>query len=349
MEASRKRYSLADLADRFGLQLVGNPGHAVSGVGTLEGAGPDDLSFLSNRAYRSRLPATRAGAVILASDDAPDCPVNALVAADPYLAYARAATLFDQRPVLGPGVHPGAVVADTAQLGDGVSIGALAVIGDACEIGAGAQIGPGCVLGAGVRIGPGCRLLANVTLMDGVQLGSRVIVHPGAVIGADGFGIAFGDGGWEKVPQLGRVLIGDDCEIGANTTIDRGAIEDTVLEEDVRVDNLVQIGHNVHIGAHTAIAGCCGIAGSARIGRYCLLGGSAGVAGHVEIADRVTVTARATVMKSITEPGTTWSSLIPARPIREMQRNLARLNRLEQLVDRIKQLESKHRNDPGND
>jgi len=349
MEAARKRYTLADLADRFGLQLEGDPGHELSAVGTLEGAGPADLSFLSNSAYRSQLAGTRAGAVILAAGDLADCPVNALVAKDPYLAYARAAALFDQRPAPAAGIHPSAVIADSAQLGQGVHIGAQAVIGEDCEIGAGALVGPGCVMGPGARIGPGSRLVANVTLMDGVQLGARVIVHPGAVIGADGFGIAFGGSGWEKVPQLGRVIIGDDCEIGANTTIDRGAIENTVLEEDVRVDNLVQIGHNVRIGAHTAIAGCCGISGSARIGRYCLLGGSAGVAGHVEIADRVTIAARGTVMKSITEPGTTWSSLIPARPLREMQRTLARLNRLERLADRIKQLETKHRNDPGND
>ena len=189
---------------------------------------------------------------------------------------------------------------------------------------------------AGCRVGADTRLAANVTLCDGVTLGRRVLVHPGAVIGADGFGIAHAGGAWEKVPQLGSVVIGDDCEIGANTCIDRGAIGDTVLEEDVRIDNLCQIGHNCHIGAHTAMAAYTGIAGSTRIGRGCLFAGRSGAHGHLEIADRVTVSAMTMVKKSITEPGTTWAGGIPAQPIREWQRVLGQLRRLDQTVKKMK-------------
>jgi UDP-3-O-[3-hydroxymyristoyl] glucosamine N-acyltransferase len=195
------------------------------------------------------------------------------------------------------------------------------------------------VIGAACRLGEGCRLEANVTLVEGVTLGARVIVHPGAVIGADGFGLASAGDGWEKVPQLGSVVIGDDCEIGANTAIDRGAIEDTVLGNDVRLDNLVQIGHNVEIGDHTAIAGCSAVAGSARIGRRCLIGGAVGILGHIEIADGVTISAMSAVSRSISEQGSVWASALPARPLREWQRNQTHLRKLEQLVNRIRELE----------
>jgi UDP-3-O-[3-hydroxymyristoyl] glucosamine N-acyltransferase len=205
------------------------------------------------------------------------------------------------------------------------------------------------VLEAGCELGAGCRLHANVSLGYGVRLGCRVIVHPGAVIGADGFGIAFAGDHWEKVPQLGSVTIGDDCEIGANTCIDRGAIEDTVLEEDVRLDNLCQIAHNVRIGAHTAMAGASGIAGSSTIGRYCLIGGAAGIAGHLEIADRTTITAKSAILRSITEPGQTWSGTIAAQPVRTWQKNLARLLRLDELARQVRQLETNPGESENND
>ena len=238
-----------------------------------------------------------------------------------------------------PGVHPSAVVAESAQLGAGVSIGAHAVIGENCQVGDACTIGPGTVLEDECRLGEGCRIYANVSLGFGVKLGKRVIIHPGAVIGADGFGIAFAGDHWEKVPQLGSVDIGDDCEIGANSCIDRGAVEDTVLEEDVRIDNQCQIGHNVRIGAHTALAGKAGSAGSTRIGRYCLLAGDAATSGHLEIADRTTIGADTKVFRSITEPGQTWSAQLPARPIREWQRTLARLNKLDELAKTVRKLE----------
>ena len=331
-------HTLGDLAHRHALELRGDPQREIHGVATLAAAGPDQLSFLANPAYRPTLADTSAGAVVLAADDADASPVDCLVADDPYLAYARIARDFDRRPLASPGIHPGAHVEPSARLGDGVHVGAGAVIGANCEIGDGCMIGPGCVLGPDCSVGAGSRLTANVTLADGVQLGRRVLVHPGAVLGADGFGIAFAGDRWEKVPQLGRVVVGDDCEIGANTTIDRGAIEDTVLEADVRIDNLVQIGHNVRIGAHTAIAGCAGIAGSTRIGRYCLVGGASGIGGHLQIADRVTITANSMVVKSIDEAGSTWSSGLPAMPQRAWNRVLGRLKHIDELARLVRRL-----------
>jgi len=260
---NNRQYSLSDLSARFSLELRGDSEHRVDGVGTLAQAGPSQLSFLANPSYRSQLPLTRAGAVILKAADAGGCPTNCLVADDPYLAYARLAGLFDPRPAAAVGIHLTAAVAGSAQIGRDVAIGAQAVIGEDCIIGDGCVIGAGSVLEAGCRLGENCHVHTRVSLGYGTRLGRRVIVHPGAVIGADGFGVAFAGDHWEKVPQVGAVVIGDDCEIGANSCIDRGAVGDTVLEEDVRIDNLCQIGHNVRIGAHTAIAGNSGIAGSA--------------------------------------------------------------------------------------
>jgi len=340
MSPPSRQYSLSDLSVRFGLELRGDGEHRIGGVGTLADAGSEEISFLANPGYRKQLGSTQAGAVILKESDAADCPTNCLVAIDPYLAYARIATLFDPRPAAPPGIHPSAVVADSARLGRDVSVGANAVIAGGCVIGDGCTIGPGCVIEADCTLGAGCRLYANVSIGYAVRIGDRVIIHPGAVIGADGFGIAFAGDHWEKVPQVGSVVIGNDCEIGANSCVDRGALGDTVLEEDCRLDNLVQIGHNVIVGAHTAIAAMGGAAGSARIGRYCLLGGQAAVNGHHAIADRTTLAATSKVMKTVKEPGLTLSGLIPAQPIREWQRSLARLRRLDELVDRVQNLES---------
>ena len=339
MTVAKPKHSLSDLSARFGLGLRGDGAHLIDGVGTLKNGGPSQVSFLANRAYRKELPNTSAGAVILKEEDTSACPAHCLVADDPYLAFARVAALFDPRPTGTPGVHPSAVVAETAQLGEGVSIGPNAVIGDDCIIGEACVIGPGTVLEASCELGASCRLYANVTLGFGVRLGARVIVHPGAVIGADGFGIAFAGDHWEKVPQLGGVEIGDDCEIGSNSCIDRGAVENTVLEDDVRIDNLVQIAHNVHIGAHSALAGRVGIAGSTRIGKYCMLAGASGVSGHLDIADRTTIAAMTAVFRSIPEPGTTWSSQLSAQPIKEWQKNRARLQKLDELARAVKRLE----------
>lgn len=344
MSPDRPQFTLADLSARYGLDLRGNGDHVVNGVGTLISAGARDVTFLANPAYRRELGGTKAGAVVLAPADAENCPTNCLVAEDPYLAYARLATLFDPRPLPEPGIHPTAAIAETARLGNGVSIGAHVTIGDHCEIGDGCAIGPGSVLEPDCVLGEGCRLFANVSLGFGTLLGKRVMIHPGAVLGADGFGIAFAGDHWEKVPQLGRVVVGDDAEIGANTCIDRGAVGDTVIGEDVRIDNMCQIGHNVQIGAHTAIAGRSGIAGSARVGRYCLLAGGSGLAGHIEIADRTTIAADSSLFRSVHESGETWSGQLPAQPIRDWQRNLARLRKLDDLARRVRLLEKQQGN-----
>lgn len=340
--AAGEPLAVAELARRLGLEFRGDGSRKIAGLATLSGAGPEDLAFLANSKYRDQLASTRAAAVILTADSAEDCQAAALIAKNPYLAWARAAELFHPPPRFEPGIHATAAVAGDAEIDDSASIAAGAVVGPACRIGAGVRVGPGCVLEDGVEIGQNSRLVARVFLGRGTRLGQRVLLHPGAVIGADGFGLAMDEGHWRKVPQMGAVLIGDDCEVGANTTIDRGAIEDTMLEQDVRVDNQVQIAHNVFIGAHTAIAGCTGIAGSTRIGRYCMIAGACGIAGHLEICDRVVITAMSTVLHSITEPGE-YGSGIPARPQRSWQRLLVRLKALEQFARRLKALEKERK------
>jgi len=327
-------HTAQDLADRFGLQVHGDPSTVIHGVATLAHAGPGQLTFLANPRYRAQLAESRAAIVVLRADDAEAAPGTALVAKDPYTTFAKIGALFETVPLREAGIHPSAVidpsaqVAASAHVGPYVSIGARSVVGENCIVGAGSIIGEDCSLDAG------CELIARVTLVTRVRLGKRVRIHPGAVLGADGFGLAMDAGHWIKVPQLGGVRIGDDCEIGANTCVDRGALEDTVLEEDVRLDNLVQIAHNCHIGAHSAIAGCTGIAGSARIGRYCLLGGAVGVVGHLEICDHVVVTGKSVVRNSITEPGE-YSSGTPLTDNRTWRKNAARFKQLDSLARRV--------------
>lgn len=324
--------TLAELAHAFGLEVRGDGSRAIHGVATLSRAGPEQLGFLANPRYRRDLANSRAAAVVLRAQDLAHWPGDALIATDPYAAFARIAALFEPHEAVIAGIHPSAVVAADARIDAGASIGPLVSIGARSRIGAGARIGPGCVIGADCEVGDDCELVAQVTLVCRVRLGPRVRIHPGAVLGADGFGLAMHEGRWIKVPQLGGVRVGADCEIGANTTIDRGALDDTVLEEDVRLDNLIQIGHNVVIGAHTAMAGCVAVAGSVRIGRYCLIGGAAGIAGHLEIADKVTVQAMSFVTHSIREAGV-YGASIPAREAQVWRRTLARLNRLAPAPD----------------
>ena len=331
-------YSAAELAARFGLDVRGDGARMVSGVGTLGGAGASELSFLSNSKYTAQLLSTRAGVVVLREENLADCPATALIARDPYVAYARIAALFERLPAAPAGVHPSAVVAASARVSAGASIGPCCVIEADAVVEDGAVLGPHCIIGEGCTVGAQSRLVARVTLVTRVILGRRVLVHPGAVIGSDGFGLAFDTDHWIKLPQLGGVRIGDDCEIGANTTIDRGTLDDTVLEEDVRLDNQIQIAHNVHVGAHTAMAGCSAVAGSARIGRYCQIGGNAGVLGHLELADRVTITAKSLVTHSIREPGE-YSSGVPLQENRLWRRNAARFKHLDEYARRLAALE----------
>jgi len=327
-------YSVAEIAARFGLETRGDAATRISSVATLARAGAGQLAFLANPRYRSQLADSAAAAVVMRAADAEGHAGTALVAADPYVAFAKIAALFDPPPPLQPGVHASAVVDASARIDPQAQVGPFTSIGARSRIAAGAVIGPGCVIGDDCVVGEGCVLVARVTLVRRVRLGQRVLVHPGAVLGADGFGLAMDAGRWIKVPQQGGVVVGDDCEIGANTTIDRGAIEDTVLGEDVRLDNQIQIGHNVRIGAHTAMAGCAAVAGSATIGSYCLVGGAAGILGHLEVCDRVMITAMSLVTSSIHEPGE-YSSGTPLMPNREWRRNAARFRQLDTLARRV--------------
>ena len=335
---AQANHSLAELAERFDLGCHGDADTRITGVGTLAGAGAGQLSFLSNSKYAAQLADTRAGAVIVREENLPACPVPALVARDPYVAYAKIAALFEHLPAAPQGIHPSAVVAPSARVSPGASIGPCCVIENDAVIEDGAVLGPHCIVGEGCVVGAQSRLVARVTLVIRVTLGKRVLAHPGVVIGSDGFGLAFDTDHWIKLPQLGGVRIGDDCEIGANTTIDRGALDDTVLEEDVRLDNQIQIAHNVHVGAHTAMAGCAAVAGSARIGRYCMIGGNAGVLGHLEVADRVTITAKSLVTHSIREAGE-YSSGIPLQDNRTWRKNAARFKHLDEYARRLSALE----------
>lgn len=331
--------SLGKLADTLGAELHGDKDLIIHRVATLESAGPGAVSFLSNRRYRAFLPHTRASVVILSPQDLAECPVSSLVLKNPYLGYARTATLLNRRPPPPCGVHPSAWISSRAAVHESAWVGPQAVIDEAASIGEGAYIGPGCTVDQGATVGSHSWLTANVTLCRDVVLGERVLIHPGAVVGADGFGIANDDGVWVKVPQLGAVRIGDDVEIGANSTIDRGALEDTVIEDGVKIDNQVQVGHNVFIGAHTVIAGCAAIAGSARIGKRCVVGGASAIAGHLEIADDVYLTGASQVKKSIPEPGL-YSSWITVQESRTWRKNVARLYRLDDMARRIQVLEA---------
>lgn len=327
--------TLGEIASHIGAELRGDAECRIYGVAAIHDAKPGDITFLANRRYARFLKTTRASAVILSADDASVCPVHALITGNPYLGYARAARLLFPDPVPVAGIHADATVAPGAIVDATACIGPRAVVGDRAQIGARAWIGPGCVIAEDVTIGDDTYLVANVTVCARVVLGKRVLVYPGAVIGADGFGYAEAEGGvWVKIPQLGTVRIGDDVEIGANTTIDRGALGDTEIEEGVKIDNQVQIGHNVRIGAHTAIAGCVGIAGSAQIGKRCRIGGGCGIGGHLEIADDVYITGMSAVSNSIKTAGI-YSSGITVTDTRTWRRNLARFHRLDETIRSI--------------
>lgn len=335
--------TLAELVGHVGGMVRGDTHCLIAGVATLEKARAGELSFLAQPRYRKYLAATQASAVIVSAEEAPYCPVTAWITDNPSVTYARAAALLYPPSAPVAGVHPSACVSAQSSIHESAAIGPHCVIEAGVHIGAHVQIGPGCVIGAGVVIGAHSRLLAHVTVCHATQIGQRALIHPGVVIGSDGFGLANEKGVWVKIPQLGRVCIGDDVEIGANTTIDRGALDDTVLEDGVKLDNQIQVAHNVRIGAHTAIAGCVGIAGSAKIGKRCMIGGGVGIAGHLEIADDVQITGMTLVSKSITEPGL-YSSGVPAQPNALWNKNYARLRQLDELARRLHALEKKFDN-----
>ncbi|MFC5520149.1 UDP-3-O-(3-hydroxymyristoyl)glucosamine N-acyltransferase [Polaromonas jejuensis] len=327
------------LAARVDAELLGNPDILIERLSTLDGAGPRDLTFLSHPKYLGKL-AQSAAACVVVSPAVREAAMRrgaCIVADDPYHYFALITQLWKQRhfPPPAPHIHPSAFIDPGATLAPGVSIGAFACIGAGAMIGAGVRIAEHCVIGAQVEIGADTRLSARVTVADGCRMGERCIVHPGAVIGADGFGFAPHEGEWVKIEQLGAVHIGNDVEIGANTCIDRGALQDTVLEDGVKLDNLVQIGHNVRVGKHTAMAGCAGVAGSATIGAHCTVGGGAIVLGHLRLADHVHVSAASVVTRSILKPGQ-YTGLFPIDDNAAWEKNAATLKQLHSLRERLK-------------
>ena len=340
---------LGDIAALLGGELVGDAGLEVDRIGPLETADARTIGFLSNPRYQSQLSQTQAACVIVAPAlrEVAAARGAALVCADPYLAFARLTQWWaaQRRRAPAPGVHPSAVVEEGARIDPTASVGAMAFVGRGAQIGARAVVAPQVHIGDDAQVGEATWLKAHVTLSEGCRIGARGIVHSGAVIGADGFGFAPAKGGtgpiWEKIEQLGAVVIGDDVEIGANTCVDRGALDDTVLGQGVKLDNLVQIGHNVRIGDHTAFAGCVGVAGSARIGRHCTAGGGAIILGHLEIVDHVHITAATVITRSIHQPGQ-YSGLFPFDDNASWEKNAATLRQLHSLRDRLRALERKN-------
>jgi UDP-3-O-[3-hydroxymyristoyl] glucosamine N-acyltransferase len=332
--------TLADLARRFHCELRGDAGVEVDTVATLVSAGPRSVAFLADPAYLKHLDRTAAGAVILRETHAARCPGNVLIADNPHLCFARIASFLHPAPEFVPGTHASAVVDAGARVSASAWIGAQAVIEAGAVIGEHVCIGPGCHIGRDAEIGAHSHLVGRVTVAHACRIGQRALIHPGAVIGSDGFGYARDGVRWEKVPQLGRVVIGDDVEIGANTTIDRGALADTVIADGVKLDNLIQIAHNVQIGEHTALAGCAAVAGSTTIGKRCAIGGRAGILGHLEITDDVQIAATSLITGSISTPGM-YSSGIPAEPVALWRKNAARLRQLDNLARRLIALEHK--------
>jgi UDP-3-O-[3-hydroxymyristoyl] glucosamine N-acyltransferase len=330
--------TLGEIAARLGVRVVGDADTLIEQVASLEHAGSRHLAYYSGPRYRAQLAATRAGAVILAPQAESDTKLPRIVADNPHACFARAAQLLNLSAPPPPGVHASAQVHAAARVAPSACVEAGAVVGDGAVVGERAWIGAGCYVGEGATIGADSRLHPTAVVYGGCQLGARVIVHAGAVIGADGFGMANENGRWVKVPQIGRVLIGDDVEVGANTTIDRGALDDTVIEEGVKLDNQIQIGHNCRIGAHTAMAGCVGVAGSAVIGRHCTFGGAAMILGHLSICDGVHVSAGTLISRSIQKPGT-YTGIFPFDENAAWLRNAALLRRLSELAARVEELE----------
>ncbi|MFK7702873.1 UDP-3-O-(3-hydroxymyristoyl)glucosamine N-acyltransferase [Pseudomonas caspiana] len=329
---------LGQLAEFLGATLRGAEDKEITGLATLQEAGPGQVSFLANPQYRKFLVDTQASAVLLKPTDADSYTGNALLVPDPYLAYARISHLFDPKPKAVAGIHPTAVVADDAQIDPAASIGAFAVVESGAKIAAGVTVGAQCFIGARCEIGEGGWLAPRVTLYHDVRIGKRVVIQSGAVLGGEGFGFANEKGVWQKIAQIGGVLIGDDVEIGVNTAIDRGALADTRIGNGVKLDNQIQIAHNVQVGDHTAMAACVGISGSTKIGKHCMLAGGVGLVGHIDICDGVFITGMTMVTHSITEPGS-YSSGTAMQPAGEWRKSAARIRKLDEMARRLQKLE----------
>ncbi len=336
--AHAQQIRLQDIANLLGGQVIGDPEYRVHALATLQSAGSDQLSFFANARYLAQLKSSQAGAVLVRAEHLDSVANHAILVEDPYLAYARVSALFDWRAPANAGVHPTAVLGPDVQVDATAEVGAYAVIGAGSRIAAGACIGAQVMIGARCQVGENSRIEAGVVFYDDVRLGARSIVHSGAVLGADGFGFAPDAGRWVKIYQLGGVLVGDDVEIGAGTTIDRGALDDTRIGNGVKLDNQVQVAHNVHIGADTAIAGCTAIAGSTRIGERCTIAGLSGITGHLTIVAGTHITAMSLVSKSITKPGA-YSSGTGLQPHQSWKRNVVRFKQLDELARRVAKLE----------
>ena len=333
-------YTLSEIVSRLGGELLGDAETRINQVAALETALPGNISFYTVTRFRKQLEATHAGAVILNQENRDATNKPRIVSSNPSAYFARVTALLNPPEPVAAGIHPTAVVERDAVIAASASVGPFVHIGRGARIGERVIVGAGCAIGDKVEIGDDARLYPRVVIYHQCLLGARAIVHSGAVIGADGFGLAHEEGRWLKIPQIGRVVIGDDVEIGANTTIDRGALEDTVIEEGVKLDNQIQVAHNVRIGAHSAMAGCVGIAGSARIGRNCTVGGAGMILGHLNIADNVAVSSGTLITKSITKPGA-YTSAMPFSTHEQWLKNAAHLRHLDSMADKIHQLEQK--------
>jgi len=331
-------WTLAELAQHVDGVIVGDASCKITSVSTLQAANKQQISFLANAKYKKYLAFTEAGAVLVKAEMVELVPNNAIVVRDPYIAYAKVATLLNPNKQEVIGIASTASVDSGSIISDTVSIGHQVVIQQNVVLGEGVIIGAGSVIEEGVKVGNNTRLAPNVTLCHDIEIGENVVIHPGVVIGADGFGLANDKGKWIKIPQIGSVKIGNDVEVGANTTIDRGALEDTVIGNGVKLDNQIQVGHNVIIGDNTVIAGCTGIAGSTTIGKHCIIGGGVGISGHIEIVDGVTITGMTMVTKSLTEAGV-YSSGIPVEPTAQWHKNVVRYRQIDKLAARVKKLE----------
>jgi len=331
---------LADLAQRLDAQLHGDGELVITGIASMGSAKAGHITFLADSRFREKLSSCQAGAIVVTEADLPYCQCAALVVKNPYLTYAKMAQLLDTTPAAAENIAPSAAIAADARLGQQVAIGANAVIESGVVLGDNVTIGPGCFIGKNTQIGAGTQLWANVTVYHEVRIGARCLVQSGTVIGADGFGYANDRGNWIKIPQLGTVIIGDRVEIGACTTIDRGALDDTVIGDGVIIDNQCQIAHNVVIGDNTAVAGGVIMAGSLKIGRYCMIGGASVINGHMEICDKVTVTGMGMVMRPITEPGV-YSSGIPLQPNKVWRKTAALVLNISEISKRLKAVERK--------
>ncbi len=342
----QRGHSLQEIAHLIDADLKGDAACSISGIMTLQNAQQGQISFLDNKRYLKYLANTQASAVILRAECLKHAPSNALVVADPYLAFAKVAKLFERAPKCHPGIHVTAIIGENCQIHPSVSIAPYVVIGANTRLEAGVVVGAACVIGNNVVMGANTRLTSHVSVCADTQIGERVLIHNGSVIGSDGFGLAKDNNNkWIKIPQLGKVQIGNDVEIGANVSIDRGALDDTIISDGVKLDNQIQVGHNVRIGENTAIAGCTGIAGSTHIGKNCMIGGGVCINGHIEIVDNVCITGMSSVVHSIRSPGV-YSSTHSTQPQREWQKNSIRFRQLDQLAKRLRRTEAIINNKP---